>query len=331
MLTRHLWNGQEVPALGLGCWAIGGPFFAGTQPLGWGEVDDAESIRAIHAAYEMGIRVFDTSDAYGTGHSEEILGEALRHRPDAVIATKFGNTYERESRQLTGTDVREGYIRKALDASLARLGRNRVGLYQLHVDTLGDEAAAVHDTLMSLVDEGRIEAFGWSTDSVEQARRWPASPRYAAVQHALNVVTPAADLLGLCNETGRLSINRSPLAMGVLTAKFGSARDMAEDDIRAVPPAWLKYFRDGRPDPEVAGRVQAIRDLLCSGGRTLAQGALAWIWAQSPRTFPIPGFRTVAQVSENVAALDYGPLTAEIVAEIDRLQDLDAEGTPRQA
>lgn len=319
MLKRTLWNGQDVPALGLGCWAIGGPFFAGDQPLGWGTVDDSESIRAIHAAYDMGIRFFDTSDAYGTGHSEEILGKALKDRPDAVIATKFGNTYDRATRQLTGMDVSTGYIRYALDASLSRLGRDRVNLYQLHVDTLGDDAGAVHDALVALADEGRIEAFGWSTDTVAQASRWPESPRYTAVQHTLNVVTPATELLSLCNETKRLSINRSPLAMGVLTAKFDSPGRMAKDDIRAAPPGWLKYFKDGRPDPTIATKVNAIRELLRSGGRTLAQGALAWIWAQSPQTLPIPGFRTDAQVSENARALDYGPLPQDVVIEIRQL------------
>lgn len=102
MPTRTLSNGQDVPALGLGCWAIGGSFFAGDQPLGWGTVDDFESIRAIYAACDMGLRFFDISDACGTGHSEEILGKALKDRPDAVIATKFGNTHDRATRQPAG-------------------------------------------------------------------------------------------------------------------------------------------------------------------------------------------------------------------------------------
>ncbi len=319
MIERRLWNGQTIPALGLGCWAIGGPFFAGSQPLGWGEVDDAVSIRAIHAAYDIGIRFFDTSDAYGTGHSEEILGIALAGRPDAVIATKFGNTHDRASRQLTGTDVSDRYIREALDASCKRLKRDRVALYQLHIDTLGPEATEVCDTLSSLVDEGRIEAFGWSTDSLNQASRWPGSVGYRAIQHANNLFVPAKALLRFCEEEKMLSINRSPLAMGALTAKFDSDTELAEADIRAQPPAWLPYFRDGRPKPEFAARINAVRELLTSGGRTLAQGALAWIWAGSEVTLPIPGFRTEAQVRENAIALDRGPFTSLVRAEIDNL------------
>ena len=282
-------------------------------------MDDAVSIRAIHAAYDIGIRFFDTSDAYGTGHSEEILGIALADRPDAVIATKFGNTHDRASRQLTGTDVSDRYIREALDASCKRLKRDRVALYQLHIDTLGLEATEVCDTLSSLVDEGRIEAFGWSTDSIDQASRWPGSVGYRAIQHANNLFVPAKALLRFCEEEKMLSINRSPLAMGALTAKFDSDTEMAEADIRAQPPAWLPYFRDGRPKPEFAARINAVRELLTSGGRTLAQGALAWIWAGSEVTLPIPGFRTEAQVRENAIALDRGPFTSLVRAEIDNL------------
>jgi aryl-alcohol dehydrogenase-like predicted oxidoreductase len=319
MIQRRLWNGQTVPALGLGCWAIGGPFFAGSQPLGWGEVDDAVSIRAIHAAYEIGIRFFDTSDAYGTGHSEEILGLALADRPDAVIATKFGNTYDRATRQLTGHDVSDRYIRQALDASCKRLKRDRVALYQLHIDTLGPEATEVYDTLNSLFDEGRIGAFGWSTDSLDQASRWPGSAGFRAVQHACNLFVPARALLQFCEDAKMLSINRSPLAMGALTAKFDSATEMTQADIRAKPPAWLPYFSNGRPKPEFAARINAVRDLLTSGGRTLAQGALAWIWTGSDVTLPIPGFRTEAQVRENALALEHGPFTSLVKAQIDDL------------
>lgn len=319
MIHRTLWNQRTVPALGLGCWAIGGPFFAGSQPLGWGDVDDAISIRAIQAAYDIGIRFFDTSDAYGTGHSEEILGKALFGKPDAVIATKFGNTYDRATRQLTGTDVSGRYIRTALDASCKRLQRDQVALYQLHVDTLGSEATEVHDTLLTLVDEGRIEAFGWSTDSIEQASRWPMSTSYAAIQHANNLFVPAKALLRLCEEANMVSINRSPLAMGVLTAKFDSDTEMNATDIRAQPPAWLPYFENGRPKLELTTRINAIRELLTSDGRTLAQGALAWIWAGSEATLPIPGFRTETQVLENAAALEHGPLSVQVKAEIDRL------------
>ena len=91
------------------------------------------------------------------------------------------------------------------------------------------------------------------------------------------------------------------------------------NDVRRSSPDWLKYFRNGQPDPEWLGRLEAVREVLTSGGRTLAQGALAWLWARSPATLPIPGFRTVLQVEENAGALAYGPLTPAQMAEVERL------------
>lgn len=104
----------EVSALGLGCWAIGGPFRLDGRADGWGNVDDAESIRAIHCALDLGIHFFDTADAYGTGHSERVLGQALSgRREQAVIATKFGFTYDEAKKELLGTNVSPDYIRWA--------------------------------------------------------------------------------------------------------------------------------------------------------------------------------------------------------------------------
>lgn len=116
------------------------------------------------------------------------------------------------------------------------------------------------------------------------------------------------------------SVNRSPLAMGLLTGKHTSGRALGAGDIRSTPPAWLPGFSaDGGADPEWLGRVEALREILTAGGRTLAQGALAWIRARSPLTVPIPGFRSVAQAEENAGALAQGPLTADQLAEIDRV------------
>ena len=89
--TITLWNGREIPRLGMGCWAIGGPFFAGDTPLGWGDVDDDESVEAIDRAIALGIRFFDTASNYGAGHSEEVLGRAIGNRDDIIVATKFGS------------------------------------------------------------------------------------------------------------------------------------------------------------------------------------------------------------------------------------------------
>jgi aryl-alcohol dehydrogenase-like predicted oxidoreductase len=104
--------------------------------------------------------------------------------------------------------------------------------------------------------------------------------------------------------------------MGLLTGKFDERSRLSANDVRGIQPEWLRYFDHGQPKPEWLTRVAAIREILTSAGRTLTQGALAWIWARSPQTIPIPGFRTVKQVEENIAALRFGPLSEAAVREI---------------
>lgn len=161
-------SGPVVGALGIGTWAIGGPFTSGVgchyptgAPLGYGQVDDVESVRALRCAVDLGARLFDTADAYGTGHAERVLGKALEGvRERALIATKFGNTYDEETKELTGTDVSPAYIRRACQASLKRLRTDWIDLYQLHVGDLPiDRAGAVADALDGLCDEGLIRAY----------------------------------------------------------------------------------------------------------------------------------------------------------------------------
>jgi aryl-alcohol dehydrogenase-like predicted oxidoreductase len=237
-----------------------------------------------------------------------------------VVATKFGNTFDEDTRQFTGTDVSPAYVRAACQASLRRLGTDRIDLYQLHVENVDPgQAAAVQEVLEALADEGKIRAYAWSTDDPALARRFAGGPRFAAVQHELNVLNDAPEMLALCEELRLASIDRGPLGMGLLTGKFQPGSRLAADDIRGTDPEWMVWFRHGHPAPECLERLAAVREVLTSDGRTLAQGALAWIWARSPRTVPIPGFRTVAQVEENAAAMAAGPLTAAQLAEVDTL------------
>jgi aryl-alcohol dehydrogenase-like predicted oxidoreductase len=321
--TRQLGrSGIQVSAMGLGCWAIGGPSWAGDIPVGWGEVDDDESIRAIHRALDLGVIFFDTADVYGTGHSERVLGRALAGRRDqVVVATKFGNTFDATTRQITGSDASPDYIRQACEASLQRLSTDYVDLYQFHLNGYDPgQAGAVRDVLEKLVAEGKIRQYGWSTDFPERARVFAQGPNCTAVQHQMNVLDDAGPMIALCEQLDLASINRGPLAMGLLTGKYRADSKLASNDVRGdKSPAWMKYFKDGKPNPEWLKRIEAIREILTSGGRTLAQGALAWIWARSGQTIPIPGFRTVAQVEENCAAMQLGPLSAEQMSEIDAL------------
>ncbi|MET8358288.1 aldo/keto reductase [Micromonospora sp. NPDC005171] len=313
-------SGITVSAIGMGCWAIGGPLWGDDgQPFGWGEVDDDESIRTIHRALDLGVTLFDTASNYGAGHSERILGKALAGRRDSVvIATKFGNVSEESTRRALGTDTSPAFAVRSLEDSLRRLGTDHVDLYQLHINALPVPAALdLVDTLEALVDEGKIRAYGWSTDDPASAEAFAAAgPHCAAIQHDESVLRDNPAVLAVCDTHDLASLNRGPLAMGLLT---GSTRAVGADDVRGRAPEWLEWFTDGRPTPRWAARVDQVREALTADGRTLAQGALGWLLARSPRTVPIPGLRTVAQADENLATLELGPLSAESYAEVERL------------
>lgn len=321
--TRELGrSGQRVSALGMGCWAIGGPFWSGASPHGWGEVDDAESIRAVHAALDCGVTFFDTANVYGAGHSERVLGRALQDRRDTVIiASKFGNVFDETTRQVTGSDASPAQIRAACEASLRRLGTDVIDLYQFHLNGYpAEQGAEVRDTLEQLVEDGKIRWYGWSTDFPDRARVFAEGPHCTSVQFQMNVLDDANAMVALCEELNLAGINRGPLAMGLLTGKYGATTNLSADDVRgASSPAWMKYFQAGKASDEFLTMLSAIREILTSEGRTLAQGALGWLWARSERMLPIPGFRTVKQVEENCAALQFGPLLPAQMAEIDRL------------
>ena len=146
-----------------------------------------------------------------------------------------------------------------------------------------------------------------------------ATEQLFTTEDALSVLDDVdPDLLVLCEELGLASVNRGPLGMGLLTGKLTRDSRFADDDQRHRA-GWHPGFRDGRVTQDWLDKIAAVREVLTSDGRTLAQGALAWIWARSPVTVPIPGFRTVAQVEENAGAIAHGPLTAAQVAEVDRI------------
>jgi aryl-alcohol dehydrogenase-like predicted oxidoreductase len=315
-------SGIEVSAVGLGCWAIGGPVWSGETPIGWGEVNDSESIRAIQHGLELGVTFLDTADVYGTGHSERIVAQALGdRRQQVVIATKFGNLFNEETRQASGTSATPEHIRSACEASLKRLNTDYIDLYQFHINEYpAADAPEVRDTLESLVAEGKIRAYGWSTDFPERARVFAEGPNCTSVQLQLNVLEDNAAMIAVCEQYNLAAINRGPLAMGLLTGKYSASSHLGTDDVRGEnSPEWMAYFKGGKPHPEWLRKLEAIREILTSGGRTLAQGALAWLWARSPQTLPIPGFRTVAQVDDNARAMQFGPLKPEQMREIDSL------------
>jgi aryl-alcohol dehydrogenase-like predicted oxidoreductase len=320
-------NGQRVSAVGMGTWATGGPSSAGDQPLGWGSSwtrDGAADV--LRAAFDAGITVFDTSDAYGAGTAERLIGETLcTVRDQVAIVTKWGNLIDEPNRQLIGVDPSPAYIRAALEASLARLRTDHVDLYLLHLSGLpATEAEDLLGVLQELVAEGKIGAYGWSTDDPALATAWVGQPGFGSIEFEANVVNDAPDLVTICDDHELPGLVRGPLGTGLLGGGHPAGSQITDaDDFRFRSPDWLNYFDNGRPVDRYATRLQVIGDVLTGNGRTLAQGSLCWLLARSPHLIPIPGAQTVEQARENAKALEYGPLTAEEVTEIRQLLTLE--------
>jgi len=315
-------DGPVLGAMGLGCWAIGGPVTNDDgHTIGWGAVDDAESVRAIQRGVELGVTLFDTANVYGRGHSEQLVGSTLKGHDEILIATKFGFSMGNEGDgNVGGIRVAPSEIRLACEASLRRLGRDHIDLYQLHVGELPDAAAdEAAGCLEGLQREGLIRNFGWSSDVPAEAARWAARGTCAAVQFACNVLEDKPEFFALCEGTSMAALIRSPLASGFLSGKYGIDSRLPADDWRAQATSlgWGDMFRpDGSAEPRWLSKLDALREILTDGGRSLVQGALGWLWARSPTAVPIPGFKTPAQVEENVGAVRFGPLPAEHLGRI---------------
>ncbi len=288
---------------------------------GWGEVDDAESIKALHRAFELGVNFLDTADVYGVGHSEEVIGKAIAgRRNEIVIATKFGHFGNAATRTLQGYNVTPDYIERACEATLKRLNTDYIDVYLLHEWNI--KMAEIEPVLMildKLVEKGKIRTYGWSTDLVAGAKIFAERANCSVIEHNLNVFEDASPLVEFCEDNNLASINRAPLAMGFLSGKFIASSLLPKDDVRGAGHSWIPYFKDGKPSPEFLKRLDSVKEILTSNGRTLVQGALAWIWGRSNSTIPIPGFKTVKQVEENAKAMDFGPLSPDQINEIDRI------------
>ena len=299
--------------MGLGTWAIGGPTTHNGLQSGWGHVADEESLCALRRGLELGINFIDTADAYGCGHSERLIARVIKgKREEVVVATKFGFEYDEAARTIWGGRGDSGHIRHACEASLRRLGTDYIDLYQFHLGGYDGDAEQVREALEELVEQGKIGWYGWSTDDPERARIFASGEHCCAIQQGLSVLGGNLETLRACEEHSLASINRGPLVKGLLTGKFNRASTFPENDTR------IRWDLKGGPQAEQLHQLEGVRDILTSGGRTPAQGALCWLWALSDKTIPIPGFRTAAQVEENAGAMNFGPLTALEMRQIDQ-------------
>lgn len=322
---------NNIPKLGMGCWAIGGNFMLDGVVTGYGKIDDDISVKTIQTAYDEGIRIFDTAAVYGAGHSEHIVGKALKGKDDAIIATKIGYYFNEDTKLITGQDTDPKNTRKAITESLKRLDRDVIDIVFLHLNTLAvAQAEPIFEELEKICDKGLIKGYGWSTDFPENIKATAHYKGYGFIQHGANVFFDNSVIDALAIQYDLWQFNRSPLAMGLLTGKYDAATSFAKNDIRGQNMGWMDYFKDGKVQPEFLEKLAAIRELLTFNGRSLTQGALGYLWAKTLRNIPIPGARTPQQAKENAQALQFGALPQSIANEIDVLIPKDINAAPRE-
>src|SRR5256714_6948190 len=301
-------GGLDVSRIGLGTMAMSGYYL---DP----DSSDAESIRTIQRALELGVTHIDTAEIYGPYTNEELVGRVLKGRRDgAVLATKFG--FVSHSGGGPGAlDSSPANIRTAVEGSLKRLGTDRIDLYYQH---RVDPNTPIEDTvgaLAELVAEGKVLHIGLSEAGTTTIRRAHAVHPITALQTEYSLWTrdPEAELLPLVREMGIGFVPYSPLGHGFLTGQIRSVDDFADDDWRKTNPRFIgeNFQRNLR----IVDEVEAVA---AEVGATPAQIALAWLLTQGDDIAPIPGTKRVARVEENTAA-DGIELSAE---QIERLNNL---------
>lgn len=298
-------TGWQISTISMGCWGIGGQ---------WGPVEEAEAIRTIHAALDLGVNLFDTADAYGSGVSEELVGKALRGRRDGVyIATKVGNFGRRQGVALSYDSPL--HIELCCDASLGRMKIDAIDLYQCHLGDLAEPSVFL-EAFERLVEQGKIRAYGISTNSLAVAQAFNRDGKCAAVQLNYSLLNPGAatDLLPWCAANDIGTLIRGPIAQGVLAGKF--TPETRFDDIVRV--GW----NEGAGREGFLRRLEQVEQIrfLERPDRTLAQAALQWVLDDPAVTCAIPGAKNVAQITSNAGAAD-GALSAD---DLDRLEGVMA-------
>ncbi|MFZ5784412.1 MAG: aldo/keto reductase [Pseudomonadota bacterium] len=314
--ARRLGNSPlSVFPIGLGCMSLSGAY---------GMSDDAASIRVIHHAVDSGVTLLDSSDMYGWGHNETLLGRALAggRRDKVVLATKFGQVQRPGG--ANGVDGRPAHVKAACEASLARLGVDTIDLYYQH---RVDPAVPIEDTvgaMAELVRAGKVRALGLSEASPQTIRRAHKVHPIAAVQSEYSLLyrVEAEETLLTTRELGIAFVAYSPLGRSLLTGAVRQASDIPEGDNRGRHPRFAAENLARN-----LAHVAAIEAVAREKGCTPGQVALAWLLAQGPDIVPIPGTKHSERVDENVAAAGIALSDDEVVRLSSALPPGSAAGT----
>jgi len=301
VLPQRALGALQVSAIGLGCMSLSGIY---------GTSDDDQGVAVIREALDRGITLLDTSDMYGWGHNEEVVGRAIKgRRSDVVLATKFGNLGGRGGKIADG---RPEYVPVACEASLKRLGVETIDLYYQHRI---DPTVPIEETvgaMARLVEQGKVRMLGLSEARAETIRRAHRVHRIVAVQNEFSLLyrTEADETLPTTRELGIAYVAYSPLGRGLLTAKLDDPSTLQENDARRRHPRFAP--ENLSHNVELVRRIEAIaREKRCTSG----QLALAWLLAQGSDIIPIPGTKHKDRLLENIGALSVN-LTAADIARI---------------
>jgi aryl-alcohol dehydrogenase-like predicted oxidoreductase len=292
-------NGPKVSAIGLGCMSLSGVY---------GKSDDAAGVALIHRALDLGVDHFDSSDMYGWGQNEELLGRALRGRREGVvIATKFGQT--RRPGGANGVDGSPAYVARACEASLKRLGVDVIDLYYQH---RVDPAVPVEETvgaMARLVEQGKVRFLGLCEARPERIRRAHMVHPLAAVQSEFSLLyrEEASETRELTRDLGISFVAYAPLGRSLLAGVVPDLQHLEEGDTRGRHPRFMgENFAKNR------ALVEKIETIAGEKGCTPAQLVLAWLLVQGPDVMPIPGTKHIARLEENLGALDVTLTSADV-------------------
>lgn len=299
-------SGIEVTTIGLGLWAMGGDE--------WGATDDRESLSTIDAALEAGINFFDTSDVYGDGHSERLLGKAMRGRRERfIVASKIGwQGFDDVKRTTAYTSVSS--LVAGVEGNLRRLQTEYLDVIQSHINFRDPTMEIFLEGFQKLQRDGKVRAYGVSTSDFEYFKAFDADRKCATLQIDYSILnrTPEKDFFPYCQENDIGVIVRGPLAMGTLTGKFSAGSRFSAGDFRL---RWLDDPEEHRIFLEDLAKVEQLRPL--ARDRTLAQLALQFTLAHPAVSTVIPGAKTTTQLQDNVKAVLLPGLTDEEIAQID--------------